>query len=185
MRIRIFTILLATVAITLTACGGEDGEATPQSGEGTAIPTATPFATLPEPTIVTGPGGTVGGPVASDVTYVVEPGDAVSSIAERYGVPADVIREANGITNDEIFVGQVLRIPRSTGGSGGSAATPTPTTTPSTGTPGTYTVQAGDTAFGIALQFDVTLEDLETANGVGPGGLDDLSLGQVLQIPQP
>lgn len=181
MRIRIFTILLATIAITLTACGGEDGEATPQGGGATAIPTATPFATLPEPTIVTGPGGTVGGPVASDVTYVVEPGDAVSSIAERYGVSADVIREANGITNDEIFVGQVLRIPRTTGG---SAATPTPTT-PSTGTPGTYTVQAGDTAFGIALQFDVTLEDLEAANGVGPGGLDDLSLGQVLQIPQP
>ncbi|MDO9444307.1 MAG: LysM peptidoglycan-binding domain-containing protein [Dehalococcoidia bacterium] len=182
MRIRVFTILLVTAAITLTACGGEGGEATPQSGGATAIPTATPFATLPEPTIVTGPGGTVGGPVASDVTYVVEPGDAVSTIAERYGVPADVIREANGITNDEILVGQVLRIPRSTGG---SAATPTPTSTPSTGTPGTYTVQPGDTAFGIALQFDVTLEDLETANGVGPGGLDDLSLGQVLQIPQP
>ncbi|MDP2326763.1 MAG: LysM peptidoglycan-binding domain-containing protein [Dehalococcoidia bacterium] len=180
MRIRIFTILLTTVAITLTACGSEDGEATPQSGGATAIPTATPFATLPEPTIVTGPGGGVSGPVASDVTYVVEPGDAVSTIAERFGVPADVIREANGITNDAIFVGQVLRIPRSTGG---SAATPT--TTPSTGTPGTYTVQAGDTAFGIALQFDVTLEALETANGGGPGGLDDLSLGQVLQIPQP
>jgi len=182
MRIRVFTILLATVAITLTACGGEDAEGTPEAGGATAVATATPFATLPEPTVVTGPGGTTAGPVASDVTYVVEPGDAVSTIAERYGVPADVIREANGITNDEIFVGQVLRIPRSTGG---TAATPTATSTPSTGTPGTYTVQAGDTAFGIALQFDVTLEDLETANGVGPGGLDNLSLGQVLQIPQP
>ncbi|MDA0270303.1 MAG: LysM peptidoglycan-binding domain-containing protein [Chloroflexi bacterium] len=133
---------------------------------------------LPSPTVVTGSGGSGSTGAVDDVTYVVESGDAISSIADRFGVPADVIREANGIVGNDIFVGQVLRIPRTTGGSG---ATPTPTSAP--GAPGTYVVQPGDTAFAIALQFDVMLDALEEANGVGPGGLDALSLGQVLRIP--
>ena len=44
-------------------------------------------------------------------------------------------------------------------------------------------MQEGDTAFGIALQFDITVEDLEAANGVGPGGLDDLQIGQIISLP--
>jgi LysM repeat protein len=136
---------------------------------------------LPSPTLVTGPGGSASSGAIDDVTYVVEAGDAISSIAARFGVPADVIREANGIVGNDIFVGQVLRIPRTTGGTGGTGPAPAPTSAP--GAPGTYVVQPGDTAFGIALQFDVTLESLEQANGVGPGGLDALSLGQVLRIP--
>ena len=49
----------------------------------------------------------------------------------------------------------------------------------------TYTVKAGDTAFGIALQFDTTTEALERANGVAKGGLDNLQLGQVVKLPPP
>ncbi|GMU39972.1 MAG: hypothetical protein AMXMBFR23_08380 [Chloroflexota bacterium] len=179
MRLRAFAVIAATVAFTLTACGGEDGNATPSAGGQNAIPTATPFATLPAPTVVSGP-GTTSAPV-DEVTYVVEAGDAISTIAARFGVPEEVIREANGIEENEIFIGQVLRIPRTTGGIPSATATPSV----STGGPGEYVVQPGDTAFGIALQFDITVEALEEANGVGPGGLDALSLGQVLRIPTP
>jgi hypothetical protein len=52
------------------------------------------------------------------VYHVVRPGDAVSSIASWYEIPADKIREQNGIVGNKIKVGQRLLI-RS------GAATPT------------------------------------------------------------
>ena len=51
--------------------------------------------------------------------------------------------------------------------------------------PETYTVKAGDTAFGIALQFDTTVQALERANSVPKDGLDNLQLGQVVKLPPP
>lgn len=177
MRVRAFTVVAAAAALVLTACGGGDGDATPP-GAPNAIPTATPFAVVPSPTVVSGPGAS--GAAVDEVTYVVEAGDAISTIAARFGVPEDLIRQVNGVEGNDIFIGQVLRIPRTTG-----MAPATPTPSAPSGGPGTYVVQPGDTAFGIALQFDVTVEALERANGVGPGGLDALSLGQVLRIPSP
>lgn len=59
---------------------------------------------------------------------------------------------------------------------------PTPTLTPSpTPTPVFYTVQSGDTLLGIALEYGISLDALQAANG-----LDDsqyLSIGQALIIP--
>ncbi len=190
MRIRGYSILLTPTLLLLAACGGGDAEPTPPGALATSeVATATPFATLPQPTTVTGPDTGTGGGAADDVTYTVEAGDAISIIATRFGVPEDVIREANGIEGNDIFIGQALRIPRSTGtGTGTGTGSPQATATPGTGggaSDGTYTVQPGDTALGIAIQFDVSLEALEQANGVGPGGLDELSLGQVLIIPPP
>lgn len=44
--------------------------------------------------------------------YVVQRGDSLSAIGERYGVAASEIAAANGIQiSDTLFVGQVLRIP--------------------------------------------------------------------------
>jgi LysM repeat protein len=185
MRIRLHTfavILLAAATVGLVACGGDDEPEppfpTPTTAPSTPVPSATPLAQVPEPTIVTGPGEVSSTPVdPTEVSYVVVAGDALSLIADRFGVSVDVIRQANNLSGDDIFIGQVLRIPR-------QAATPGATPTPAPGSPDTYTVQPGDTAFGIALQFDVTLQALEQANGVGPGGLDNLQIGQVLQIPR-
>ena len=47
----------------------------------------------------------------------------------------------------------------------------------------TYVVQAGDTAYGIALQFDITLEELAAANGTTVDGLTGLFVGDELIIP--
>ncbi|MEM7274495.1 MAG: LysM domain-containing protein [Actinomycetota bacterium] len=45
-------------------------------------------------------------------TYVIEPGDTLSVIAERFGVSVEALSEANGITNvDSIQPGQELIIP--------------------------------------------------------------------------
>lgn len=44
--------------------------------------------------------------------YYVQPGDTLTSIAQRFGVSLQALMEANNITNpDEIYAGQVLRIP--------------------------------------------------------------------------
>jgi len=59
----------------------------------------------------------------------------------------------------------------------------TPTVTPGpspTPTPITYTVQDGDTLFGIAVQFQVDLQALKLVNNLTS---DALSVGQVLIIP--
>jgi LysM repeat protein len=44
-------------------------------------------------------------------------------------------------------------------------------------------VQAGDSGFGIALQFDTTLEALAAANGLSVDDLTNLQIGQELLIP--
>jgi LysM repeat protein len=59
------------------------------------------------------------------VTYVVEAGDTLGLIAEKFGVPLSDLMIANGLTNkDFIQVGQELTIPL------GGVATATPTFTP-------------------------------------------------------
>lgn len=52
-------------------------------------------------------------PPPAPETYVVQPGDTLSGIGAKVGVPWQSIAQANGITDPNlIYVGQVLRIPR-------------------------------------------------------------------------
>ena len=77
MRLGIVLALVASMALIAVACGGDDeDEATPEATvESTPIPTATPYARVPAPTIVASttaqPEGTTSAP--ADVEYVVEP----------------------------------------------------------------------------------------------------------------
>jgi LysM repeat protein len=78
--------------------------------------------------------GETSGPEATSqpetMTYVVQAGDSLSAIAQRFDVPIEAVMEVNGITNpDSIREGQELLIPGSvspseTAGIGG-ASTPT------------------------------------------------------------
>ncbi len=45
--------------------------------------------------------------------YRIQPGDTLSEIAARHGVPVAQLKQANELNGDAIRVGQVLRIPRS------------------------------------------------------------------------
>lgn len=68
----------------------------------TTVPTVT---TTPAPTSTTVPAAPAG-------TYVIEAGDTLSVIAERFGVSIDALSEANGITDvNSIRPGQELIIP--------------------------------------------------------------------------
>ena len=62
------------------------------------------------------------------------------------------------------------------------ALTPVPTNTPApTPTPMIHVVQPGDTLLGIALQYNVTLDELQQANGVLKP--ETLQIGQEIVIP--
>lgn len=172
-----------TLAILLAACNGgsDDPTATPgPGGAGTPIPTASPFAAVPAPTILDATSGGSDGGTAEDVVYVVVAGDSLSAIAEEFGTTVEDLMAANDLADANIFVGQELTIPGASGSTGGTPATPTPR--PTTGAQ-VYVVQPGDTAFGIALEFNTTLEALAAANGISVDELTNLQLGQELQIP--
>ncbi|MBM3139361.1 MAG: LysM peptidoglycan-binding domain-containing protein [Chloroflexi bacterium] len=190
---RSFGALAALLAATAVAgCGGDPVLPPRAAGTPTPIPSATPFATLPTPTIITG--AVVGG--GGEQPYTVEPGDSLLAIAARFGTTVEAIQERNKLTGTEILVGQQLSVPRSVRlGSGAppAAATPAPpprpggaapTATPTAGGQ-TYLVQPGDTALGIAFRFDITLEALAAANGMTVNQVSRLQAGQTLQIPRP
>lgn len=188
-------LVLATVLTV--ACGKEDPSPPP------GLPMATPFAKVPEPTIVPATSRTPSAAtstatstatptptptaVAAETTYTVVAGDAMSLIAQRFGTTSAAIRTANNLTNDDVRIGQVLKIPRTTAG---GAPTPGPTVGPPRPTPppvasDSYVVKPGDTAFGIALEFQVTLAELEQVNGLQPGGLNNIKAGETIRVPKP
>ncbi len=58
------------------------------------------------------PGGSSGGgPGPSGRTYVVQYGDTLYRIAVRFGVTVSALMQANGLTSDYIYPGEVLKIP--------------------------------------------------------------------------
>src|SRR5688500_18201498 len=107
----------------------------------------------------------------ADTSYVVQSGESLSVIAQRYGVTVEAIMVANNLpSRSTIYAGQVLTIPSPT-------SNPPPSRNPSGQS--TYTVQFGDTLSEIALQFRTTPDALARANGL----IDNtIYAGQVLVI---
>ena len=123
-----------------------------QIGERICVPT------LPTPTV------TCPGP-----TYTIRPGDTLFSLARTLGFSVQAILAANpGINPNALQVGQILGLP-----TGGTVSCPNRTI---------YQVQPGDTLYGIARRFDITLDSILRANP----GLSTNSIifpGQPLCIP--
>lgn len=108
--------------------------------------------------------------LASRASYTVRPGDTLSQIAARMGIPMAELAAANGITDpDRILAGQVLVLPGS-GGPSGSA-------TDAAG----YVVRRGDTLSEVAERLGVPMARLAEANGIDDP--DFLREGTVLVLP--
>lgn len=172
------TLLAASL---LAACGGgSDGRPNLRN-----VPTATAYATLPAPTIVSG--SVLAGSSSAESTYVVEPGDSVSAIAARLGVDVEELIRLNDLADpSRLEVGQVLRVPALPTEAGAAPPAQTAQTTPvPAGEMQTYVVASGDNASDIAARFGVTLEELAAANNTTIDGLRVLEVDQVLNIPPP
>ena len=55
------------------------------------------------------------GEPVSRSTYTVQPGDSLSTIASRAGISVNALKNANGLDNSTIRIGQTLVVPRSGG----------------------------------------------------------------------
>ena len=99
-------------------------------------------------------------------TYVVQKGDNLSGIAQKFGISLATIEALNPqIPNkDIIYAGEVVNV-------GGSAAAPAQQT---------YTVQKGDNLSGIAAKYGTSWQALQSLNGLSNPNL--IYPGQVLKV---
>jgi len=70
------------------------------------VPVATPKVSAPKTKAPKS--AAVSGPMTS---YVVKSGDSLSVIAHKHGIKTAALREANGLKNDRLVVGQKLKVP--------------------------------------------------------------------------
>ena len=130
---------------------GPAAETTPARGAPSPTRAAKPIATSPPPVTVTA--GRAG------LVYVVQPGDTLTALSERFGLDPEAVAAANGIAQPEpLLTGEELLIP-------GVA----------------YFVQPGDTLADIAAAFGVPLAAIMAANAIADP--DAISGGQRLAIP--
>ena len=190
-RERMVPFLLGALAVVLLVFGlvliviwftGDNPPELPallQANTPTPPPTNTPSPPTqtppPSPTSAPSETPTPSGPI----TYVVEEGDTLFSIAEQFGVSIDALIFANTILDpNNIGVGTQLIIPDPL------AELPTATALPLTLVPGSrieYVVKTGDTLQSIATQFNSTVEAIADANDLDP--TEVLFVGLKLLVP--
>ena len=97
-----------------------------------------------------------------DNYYVVKSGDSLWKIANQYGISVDELKSLNGLTSNNLSVGQILEIPNVSNDGN------------------TYTVKSGDSLWKIANQYGISVDELKSLNGLTS---NNLSVGQILEIP--
>lgn len=118
--------------------------------------------------------------------YVVQSGDNLFRIGLKFGLNVKTMANANGIVNpDIIYVGQKLIVPGVIPPSQLLTPVPLPTTTGpilvNPNAPATYTVQARDNLYRIALKFGTSIDVLAQLNGLLNPNL--IFVGEVLRLP--
>ena len=94
--------------------------------------------------------------------YVVKSGDTLYSIANKYGMTVNELKNLNNLTSDILSIGQQLTVKNE-----------------SASTLDTYTVKSGDTLYSIANKYGMSVSDLKSLNNLTS---NILSIGQVLKV---
>lgn len=97
--------------------------------------------------------------------YTVEAGDTLYKIANNYGITVKEIMDLNNLIDTNLSIGQRLQIPLKEVTSSNFV----------------YTVKSGDTLYGIATNFGLTVLDIMELNNLSS---TNLFIGQELFIPQ-
>lgn len=95
--------------------------------------------------------------------YIVQKGDTLYGIANKFNTTVDNLKSINNLTTDSLSIGQVLKLPSS-----------------STISTDTYTVKSGDSLYAIAKKYNTTVDTLKSLNNLTS---NTLSIGQVLKLP--
>ena len=101
---------------------------------------------------------------SAPVSYRVQTGDTLFSLARRFGITVDQVKLQNRLPGNSLQVGQVLRLDGRPSGIAvaGDAALlrVSAPAKPKPAIPRIYTVRAGDSLFAIAIKFGVDIDDL-------------------------
>ncbi|AMB95460.1 LysM peptidoglycan-binding domain-containing protein [Aerococcus urinae] len=118
-------------------------------------------------------------------SYVVKPGDGLWTVARQLGTSIEAVKQANGLSSNLIYPGQVLYA----GASSSSPAkantsspvrTSSPAAKPAQSAKQSYRVQAGDGLWTVAKNLGTTIEAVKAANGLTSNFIYP---GQVLYAP--
>lgn len=104
---------------------------------------------------------TIPSSTSGEINYIVQKGDNLFNIANKYGVSIDDIKNTNNLSTSTLQIGQILKIPGSTNYN-------------------TYIVQKGDTLYKIANNYNTTVNKLMSVNNLDSTSID---IGQNLLIP--
>jgi murein DD-endopeptidase MepM/ murein hydrolase activator NlpD len=111
---------------------------------------------------------------AQEQTHTLQRGETIYALAKKYGVKEDEILFLNGIEDARrISVGQKIRIP-----SKSIQVSPIPSGAPSFIE---HKTARGETLFGIARRYNVTVAQIRTANNLSENYV--LKIGDTLRIP--
>jgi membrane-bound lytic murein transglycosylase D len=125
-------------------------------------------------------------PVTTE-SHVVRRGDTLSTIGRQYGVSIAALREANGLSSSTIHPGQSILIPGDlVAGVAPAAEARTDITNllpekQAAARAGSHRVRSGDTLWGIARRYGVTVPELTAANNLSAQA--PLRAGMKLKIP--
>ena len=107
-------------------------------------------------------------------SYTVKSGDTLSAIAARHGVSVANLKSWNGLTSNNIKVGQKLKVKAAAASQSSSAA--------SSGDYTTYTVKSGDSFYSIAKNYPgVSAQNIMDFNGLSSSSLKP---GMKIKIPK-
>ena len=113
--------------------------------------------------------------------YLVQPGDTLYSIARRSGMSLNSLLSLNGLSQSSvIYPGQSLTISQSDSRVATTSSYTTKALASGVSTSGTYTVQAGDTLYGIARRSGMDLNTLLSLNGLSQSSV--IHPGQTLKV---
>jgi LysM repeat protein len=176
-----------TVVSAVTPAPGTGAGQTPGA---VATATSVPIGETPaaaQPTTEVAPGAATAAPPPAQppsqpsggtgtfIWHTVQPGETLSSIALRYGTTWQAVAQANSLSNpNQIYVGQKLKIPTTSGGSSGGTTS---------GCRIRHTVKQGEWVWQIARNYGVSPYDILAANGLTIQSANTIYPGLVLCIP--
>lgn len=100
-------------------------------------------------------------------TYTVKKGDTLYGISNQFGVSVVDLKNLNNLKDNNLKIGQVLKISQNSGTNPDSTIK--------------YTVKKGDSLYSIARVYKTTVQEIQKLNNLKSNAL---SIGQVLKIPE-